>query len=328
MGDRRATRRHPLLLILDVHGTLVDRRAGAGHTAGVSRGPPDLVLHRRAYFYRPYLAAFLDHVFAHFRVGIWSSALPRTVYPVVGRLLGPKLDVARCAFDDGIGPETRRCRAGETAATTTTDSMIRETEKKQWADLERAAPEDRFDWMGKGSSSSLEETLQRLRMVRDAAGQSPKGGHREGEDHHRETTTSYPLQFLWTRRRCYVRRRSGLLDEPGRSPHKPLAVKDMSQLWPGSASRPSRTYQHHPVGMLQKMAQGANETARWLEGGPPAALPPFLYDPTHLPDMPRFGPSKTLLLDDSSFKFGLQPCNGLVVPEYRVERDPYGTDTV
>lgn len=78
-----------LLLILDLNGVLVDRLSKTGGARDV--GKPDAKLSGRHVYRRPFLNEFIDFVFAHFDVAMWS------------RLVAASHSLAAFAF-------SRRCR--------------------------------------------------------------------------------------------------------------------------------------------------------------------------------------------------------------------------
>ncbi|KAF8420501.1 NLI interacting factor, partial [Tirmania nivea] len=63
---------NPILIILDLNGTLLHRSKGSKATNSSKRPHP-----------RPYLAQFLNYLFAHFSVMVWSSAQPANVASMV-----------------------------------------------------------------------------------------------------------------------------------------------------------------------------------------------------------------------------------------------------
>ncbi|KAF2454478.1 NLI interacting factor-like phosphatase-domain-containing protein [Lineolata rhizophorae] len=65
----------PLLLVIDLNGTLVHRPL---------RNQPKHIIRR------PFLAQFLAHLLASFHVMIWSSARPENVHAMVGQILTPQ----------------------------------------------------------------------------------------------------------------------------------------------------------------------------------------------------------------------------------------------
>ena len=80
----------PILLILDVNGILVWRELmGGGSKAHPKSNTPGFrtVGHFRVWD-RPHIGEFLDFVFSHFKVAIWSSTRRDNLEPIVSHILG------------------------------------------------------------------------------------------------------------------------------------------------------------------------------------------------------------------------------------------------
>lgn len=79
-------RRSPLLLILDLHGVLVQRIAQKEREMLVltrRRRPRDMRHNKHDIWLRPFLRQFLTIISARHNVAIWSAAQPRTVIPLL-----------------------------------------------------------------------------------------------------------------------------------------------------------------------------------------------------------------------------------------------------
>ncbi|KAF8455913.1 NLI interacting factor, partial [Terfezia claveryi] len=70
---------NPILIILDLNGALLHRSRGSKATQSSKRPHP-----------RPYLTQFLNYLFAHFSVMVWSSALPANVASMVAAAFTPE----------------------------------------------------------------------------------------------------------------------------------------------------------------------------------------------------------------------------------------------
>lgn len=91
-----ASTRSPLLVVLDLNGTLLDRITDGERLKRSRLNPkcppvPDLVINGKKIYYRPYLDAFLHGLFDRFSVATWTSAMPKNAQPMVGHLFPKKL---------------------------------------------------------------------------------------------------------------------------------------------------------------------------------------------------------------------------------------------
>ncbi|KAJ3045500.1 hypothetical protein HDV00_009154 [Rhizophlyctis rosea] len=85
--------KRPILLILDLNGTLIERitdsakkKIARSHPAFPPR--PDFMVNSKPCFCRPYLDTFFAHIFADFHVGAWTSATPKNAGPMIDTIFG------------------------------------------------------------------------------------------------------------------------------------------------------------------------------------------------------------------------------------------------
>ncbi|TPX69090.1 hypothetical protein SpCBS45565_g02724 [Spizellomyces sp. 'palustris'] len=94
-GPKRGT----ILLILDINGTLLERVKKSAEKKAARANPlcpeaPNFRLNKARCYYRPYLDTFIDHIFQHFEVAAWTSAMPKNADPMFRHIFGdyaPKL---------------------------------------------------------------------------------------------------------------------------------------------------------------------------------------------------------------------------------------------
>ncbi|KAI9099237.1 NLI interacting factor-like phosphatase-domain-containing protein [Phlyctochytrium arcticum] len=87
------TKRLPILLVLDINGTLLERLTKSEQRILAKANPqlpPSCHFHlsRAQGYLRPYLDTFLSHVFRHFHVAAWTSATPKNAFPMFDYVFG------------------------------------------------------------------------------------------------------------------------------------------------------------------------------------------------------------------------------------------------
>ncbi|KND01189.1 uncharacterized protein SPPG_04279 [Spizellomyces punctatus DAOM BR117] len=87
------TKRRTILLILDINGTLLERVKKTAEKRAARANPlcpeaPNFRLNRARCYYRPYLDTFIDHIFQHFEVAAWTSAMPKNADPMFSHIFG------------------------------------------------------------------------------------------------------------------------------------------------------------------------------------------------------------------------------------------------
>ena len=314
-----------LLVILDLNGTLLDRvqRGGQSTRSSLlglrSTGGPrkaDFKHLNKLYYFRPHMKEFLTYLFSTFQVGIWTSALPNNVYPMLTSILGGALDVSQTLCDHSEGdymglPSTQ-------------------TQAMDWSQRVIHLPNDpSFDWMDPSSVRSPAELALRSQLVFQVEALRKALEEKTPS----ETAPRWPLRVLWTQRRCILRRTCPE-DSPGHHPDKPVAIKDLSQLW----SCPMTPDQIKTA--LSSVLVGEQGTVRQLPSliapSPIASSPivssPIAPSPFYLPSFPSLGPvsspSSTLLIENSVYKYALQPLNGIAIPEYSVSSSSTKEDAI
>ncbi|KAJ3132740.1 hypothetical protein HK100_005007 [Physocladia obscura] len=90
----RREMKRPLLVVLDLNGTLIDRVGKGIERAAANRNPlcpaaPDLTLNNHKVYLRPYLDVFLKFLFENFHVAAWTSATPKNSAPLADFIFEP-----------------------------------------------------------------------------------------------------------------------------------------------------------------------------------------------------------------------------------------------
>ena len=348
-----------MLLILDINGTLLSRHPRSEDSnkklsavkallrEKVQR-EPDFILHGYWYYFRPHVQTLLKHCFENFNVGVWTSSLPMTAYPVVAQLFGPKLNLSNTILDDGKHPATTVNSKSQFKIPFQESEQLCKTYENELQQLKRTQPAYKFNSMDPTSMSSLEEkilqcnTLKLINQQRQCTESNLKTHIMDGcdspMDNFSSKKDSYQLRLLWTRRRCILRHASNN-DDPSHFRHKPIAIKDLSQLWK-YRGMDAKAYKALPsddcyysricLPQLRNICVGPGNSIRLIEMNSDVAHKlsvPFYY-PTFPPTKRSdFHPERTLLIDDASIKFGLHTGNGLKIPEYNILNDPLGQDS-
>lgn len=81
-----------IYIILDINGTLLDRGdpSSASKIRAKYHVEPNVTVHSRPCYFRPFLTKFLASLFAGpCRVGVWTSLRPENTTPIVGSIFGP-----------------------------------------------------------------------------------------------------------------------------------------------------------------------------------------------------------------------------------------------
>ncbi|KAJ3217242.1 hypothetical protein HDU67_008264 [Dinochytrium kinnereticum] len=106
---------NPILLVLDLNGTLIDRLVTSTDKALARQNPlcplvPDFHLNGARVYLRPYLDRFLDDLFQEFKVAVWTSATTKNSVPLVQNIFGKRCkqlafhwDRSRCDLVSEIG---------------------------------------------------------------------------------------------------------------------------------------------------------------------------------------------------------------------------------
>ena len=104
--------RIPLLVVLDVNGTLLDRLTKTDEKKRARENPscpssPDYVVNTNRIYLRPYVDPFLDCLCAHFHVAFWTSATLKNARPMVESLAGHRSGSLEFIWD------RRKCDEGK-----------------------------------------------------------------------------------------------------------------------------------------------------------------------------------------------------------------------
>ncbi|KAI8803888.1 hypothetical protein BJ742DRAFT_473118 [Cladochytrium replicatum] len=98
--SRSSSNRLPILIVLDLNGTLIDRidKRGRRMVTSSKSAPlkPDCVIRKTYVYLRPYLDTFLDSIFSRFHVAGWTSAIQRNAQPLAEFIFGDR--VSRLEF--------------------------------------------------------------------------------------------------------------------------------------------------------------------------------------------------------------------------------------
>ncbi|KAI8620922.1 HAD-like domain-containing protein [Chytriomyces sp. MP71] len=86
--------RRPILIVLDLNGTLLDRLTKGPERSAANKNPlrpkePDYSLNRCKIYLRPYLDVFLKFLLENFHVAAWTSATPKNAHPMVDFIFEP-----------------------------------------------------------------------------------------------------------------------------------------------------------------------------------------------------------------------------------------------
>ena len=133
----------PLLLVLDLNGTLIHRRVGT------STGHP-----------RPHLPSFLSYALTHHRILIWSSAKPSNIRPICKKLFPSPTDYEKLV--DIWGRDT----LGLTKAQYTEKVQVYKDLEKVWRDEKVQASHPEFLQGGRwhqGNTLLLDDSREKAR---------------------------------------------------------------------------------------------------------------------------------------------------------------------
>jgi len=113
------TKSSKYLLILDLNGTLIDRKTSQDRRrlpSLLSPLPiPEYILSGAHIYLRPHLDQFIDEILSKFSVAVWTSATPKNARPMVHGIFGDRLDKLefvwdrqRCTLVPGPGHESKK----------------------------------------------------------------------------------------------------------------------------------------------------------------------------------------------------------------------------
>lgn len=319
-----------ITLIFDINGTLLSRHPRSDESMhkisdiktilkkSISKDP-NFTLHGYWYYFRPHVRELLQYCFKNFHVGVWTSSLPMTAYPVVAHLFGSSLDLSQVILDDGKKPKIENFPCSLEDA-----ESLQKTYESSLQQLRKTNSNYSFNFMNSRSVNSLEEKLLRCNMIKTLYGLKQENSH----DSH---SIPFKLCLLWTRRRCILRSTS-VMDDPIHFKHKPVAIKDLGQLWKyrGFAKEDymplSNDYYKRGCSLLNRLVVGKENNAAFLEQNSESLPIPFYYPQFGCINRDQFHSGRTLIIDDASIKFGLHLNNGLAIPEYNVLDDPLQQD--
>ena len=226
------------------------------------------------------MSEFLSFCFQHFEVGIWTSLQAKNAYPLIGRILGAHVEIchSNLILDSGLvnGSELF-------------------PKIYHWKELDRMTQE---------ACKIQEEEARSLALVQIAILRN------------RMLSTSLvrgKLSLLWTQRRCIVAkdgRAFNMKDD------RPFMLKDLSSIW----SDVCQTH-HSPLPLNEHMEKilidhRDNSYLFSIE-----SIRCFKEINVHIPprlDLPsdEWGPSNTILIDDSAYKFSQNPLNGIAISPF------------
>jgi NLI interacting factor-like phosphatase len=316
-----------LFIVLDINGTLLDRKRGTNQFF-VNQGfrHADFSHDQRPCWCRPYLYEFLDYLFTHFSIGIWTSMTPHNAYSLVGKIFQHRLNLDTVVLDDGF-------YSGKLIPSTMNPPLLQNTlffgnrlfpSEKEAYTYPYCSSKPVCDWLNPASVYSRNEACCRANLIkyigeckRNLVDVENKG----------KTHCEYSLKLLWTQRRCIIRQTT-VLDHATFQRSKPVMIKHLSLLWNGDlegCSEQDDKENKNVIERLKCLSIGACKTAHIRTKVPSVKI-------DHIPFFPTlnmsYSPQNTLLIDDSEYKFGLNLSNGLAIPEYTIESDVANTDCV